>query len=795
MPLQSGGQMSFGDVYNEITGENLPNPLISITEAELGLLKNSSGQTIPLNQDSIYKPDGTLPTIFPTEWYRYCQTCFLPKPFLQITKSQSGQAYTGVRYTYTITITNFGEASTSGTITLVDTLPTNLSFLDASGTNWTYTTSGQKITASFSGTLAIGQSTTLTIGVNTFYTGTYYNYATVSGGGDPNTRNSNTTATLVIVQTWTSTVTLRTDRTLQRNNCGQYGTGSYVQVYSPYFTETYTSYISQNDADTMAYAYAINDSVNWLNANAQNVANSNGLCSYTYPVLQLAKSMFDTNINRGNETSVYITVRNYVNPTTGRLYVTDILDSKFSYVSLISVPSGWNISVSGNTVQFYTDNSLPVGYDDLLQFRIRANTVGTFTNKATASGGNIQGNYSESNTISGTIFANPSYTYYTSARNLSNNTGEWDSRSDGNSSFYRENYNPTTPTDVIGGLTKLTISTADSGADIIRIRMLSLSGINIQGYKYSASYNSTYFRLEENGSYVDFVSNSNDIPVGDYYFQYLWQLPYDFIDPQGYGQWVRKDNGQQMSLLGTNNASDPDQKWVFKDFNACQLFINNNDVTNSAWVSIPYDTKGRFTFYLYSNFKFYIYLEAYQNRTPTYASGLTLSYNFDPYTALQTNLNTTNQGRAFFTYVWLKNPNRYYSQDIFANNYSPGYWVEYFYKPREFYFGLLLANYTVAFYGTTIATSFIGDVDNYSCSIKTYRENINSQFPEPYNRSAGFKVMVNDDGSYAYCNGSTAPYWQDYGSVYYIAGQPYINQRDINFNSPTYGQTRSVPLY
>jgi dTDP-4-dehydrorhamnose 3,5-epimerase-like enzyme len=55
--------------------------------------------------------------------------------------------------------------------------------------------------------------------------------------------------------------------------------------------------------------------------------------------------------------------------------------------------------------------------------------------------------------------------------------------------------------------------------------------------------------------------------------------------------------------------------------------------------------------------------------------------------------------------------------------------------------------------------------------------------------------MVNDDGSYAYCNGSTSPYWQDYGSVYYIAGQPYINQRDINFNSPTYGQTRSVPLY
>lgn len=789
MPLPSGGQMSFGDVYNEITGENLPNPLISITNAELGLLKNSSGQTIPLNQDSQYKPDGTLPTVFPTEWYRYCQTCFLPKPFLQITKSQTGQAYTGVRFTYVITITNFGEATTSGTITVIDNLPANLIFQDASGTNWSATTSGQRVTASYTGTLAVGQSTTLAIGVLTYVTGTYYNYATVSGGNDPNTRNSNTTSTSVIVQTWTSTVTLRQDRTVQRNNCGQYGTGSYVQVYSPYFTRTYTSYISQEDADTMAYAYAINDAVNWLNANAQNVANSEGSCSYNYPVLQLSKSMLNTNINRFDETIVIITVRNYVANTSGRLTVTDVLDPKLPYINIASLPSGWNFTVSGRTVQFYTDNSLPVGYDDNLQFIVRGNEVGSFTNKATASGGNIQGNYAESNTVSGTIYANPSYSYYTSARNFSNNTGEWDSRS------FNTNHNVTTPTDVIGGLTKLTISTADSGNDVIRIRFLSLSGFNIQGYKFQANWPTDYFRLEENGSYIDFVSNVSDIPVGDYYFQYVWQFPYDWIEPTGYGSWYRKDNGQQLPLTPTTGNPDPDQKWIYVDNNICQLFVNNNNLTDTAWVTTPNSNKGYFRFYFLTNYKFYIYIESFQNRTPTYASGLTFTYNFDPYTTFTNNLNTTNQGRAFFTFIWLKNPNRYYTQEIFANNYSPGYWVEYFFKPREFYFGLLIANYSVRFYGTPIATSFIGNVDYYQCGDKTYQENINSQFPEPYNRSAGFKVMVNDDGSYAYCTGSTEPYWQDYGEIYYIAGQPYINQRDINFNSPTYGDTRSVPLY
>jgi len=789
MPLPSGGQMSFGDVYNEITGENLPNPLISITEAELGQLKNSSGQTIPLNQDSEYKPDGTLPTVFPTEWYRYCQTCFLPKPFLQINKSQTGQAYTGVRFTYSITITNFGEATTSGTITVVDNLPANLIFQDASGTNWSATTSGQRVTALYTGTLAVGQSTTLTIGVLTYNTGTYFNFATVSGGNDPNTRNSNTTSTSVIVQTWTSTVTLRQDRTVQRNNCGQYGTGSYVQVFSPYFTRTYTSYISQEDADTLAYAYAINDAVNWLNANAQNVANSEGSCSYNYPVLQLSKTMLETNINRFDETIVIITVRNYVANTSGRLTVTDVLDPKLPYIDIASLPSGWNFTVSGLTVQFFTDNSLPVGYDNNLQFIVRGNEIGSFTNKATASGGNIQGNYAESNTVSGTIYANPSYSYYASARNLSNSTGEWDSRA------YNTNHNVTTPTDAIGSIAKLTISTANSGNNEIRLRMLSLSGFNISGYRYGVSYNTDYFRLEENGSYIDFISKVNNIPTGDYYFQYIWQFPYDWIEPAGYGTWYRKDNGEQLALTPTNNAGDPDQKWIYVDNNVCQLFIDGNDRTQTDWVTTPNSAKGFFRFYYLPNYRFYIYAESFDGRTPEVASGLTFSYGFDEYTTLETNFNTVNQGRAFFAFIWLKNPNRYYSQEIFANNYSPGFWIEYFYKPREFYFGLLIRNYRVNFYGTPIAISFIGDVNNYSCANKTYQENINSQFPEPYNRNAGFRIMVNEDGSYAYCSGSTEPNWQDYGEVFYIAGQPYINQRDVNFNSPTYNQTRQLPLF
>ena len=120
MPLQGSGQMSFADVYNEMTGESLANPTISISAAELGQLQNSSGQTIPLNQYYTPRPDGNLPTVFPTEWYLYCQRCNVPAPYITISKTAPTSVNSGQEFAYRLTIANNGQVNSSGDIIVRD---------------------------------------------------------------------------------------------------------------------------------------------------------------------------------------------------------------------------------------------------------------------------------------------------------------------------------------------------------------------------------------------------------------------------------------------------------------------------------------------------------------------------------------------------------------------------------------------------------------------------------------------------------------------------------------------------
>jgi uncharacterized repeat protein (TIGR01451 family) len=85
---------------------------------------------------------------------------------------------------YTVTVTNTGEAATSGNITLSDNLAAGISLVSAVGANWSCsgTTS---LSCTFSGTLAPGASTALTLNVSVGETAVNgNNSATASGGGD-----------------------------------------------------------------------------------------------------------------------------------------------------------------------------------------------------------------------------------------------------------------------------------------------------------------------------------------------------------------------------------------------------------------------------------------------------------------------------------------------------------------------------------------------------------------------------------------------------------------------------------
>ncbi len=118
---------------------------------------------------------------------------------LAITKTHTGNFVVGQQGTYTITVTNVGGASTTGTITVTDTLPTGLSYVSATGTGWSCSAMGQTVTCTNPGPLAPGDSSTITIIVDVLLEAypSVDNVATVSTPGDTNEANnyiSDTTA-------------------------------------------------------------------------------------------------------------------------------------------------------------------------------------------------------------------------------------------------------------------------------------------------------------------------------------------------------------------------------------------------------------------------------------------------------------------------------------------------------------------------------------------------------------------------------------------------------------------------
>jgi len=567
MALQASGQMSFADVYNEITGESLQNPPISITIAELGQLQNISGQTIALNQFSPYRPDGILPTVFPDEWYRYCQTCGLPKPFLQITKQAATSANAGEFFNYFITITNNGETSTVGDIYIYDTIPNNIIISSVTGSDMTYTVTNQNVLITYTGALQIGQSASFYIIIKTFNSGTYYNQASVNGGGDLTIRYSNTTATTVTTATYTATVTERRDRTLQRNDCGEFGTGSFVQVWSPFFTTTITSFISQQDAETQARNESVRLANNWLDANAQAVANSEGTCGFVYPNLQLVQSISPSTINRFQNTTLNINIRNFTTFTSGTITLTCNLPGGLYYTGLQNAPAGWSFSVNQatNTITMTTDQQLSPSYNADFRFTVTGIGIGTYSFFTFGTGGNIQNPPVNSNSTSITINQEPVYSLTTSVYNFDFDPPGYAVRAaPGDNAYY---------------IATLTINNGNSGNDELSINAFIPSWISAFS-QLQIDYNTTYFNFNvQSGDQVRFSSKTNYIPAGQYSFRVMFKIPLDFY----YAFDVPKTLNDNL-VINSNNASVPRNQVVSFYFNKNSQFISQSNAS-IFWVN------------------------------------------------------------------------------------------------------------------------------------------------------------------------------------------------------------------
>lgn len=111
---------------------------------------------------------------------------------LTINKSHTGNFTQGEQgKTYTITVTNNGDGSTNGLVTVTDSLPAGLTATNLSGTGWSCTLA--TLTCTRSSALDSGLSypnITLTVNVAVNAPEEVTNQVTVSGGGEANTVNN-----------------------------------------------------------------------------------------------------------------------------------------------------------------------------------------------------------------------------------------------------------------------------------------------------------------------------------------------------------------------------------------------------------------------------------------------------------------------------------------------------------------------------------------------------------------------------------------------------------------------------
>jgi hypothetical protein len=100
-------------------------------------------------------------------------------------------------YDYTLVVTNSGTASTAGVVTVTDNLPTGLQFVSGGGNGWSCSATGQLVTCTNSGVIAVSGSSSMSLTVKPTQAGTYTNVGSVVGGGDTSTETSNSVTTVI----------------------------------------------------------------------------------------------------------------------------------------------------------------------------------------------------------------------------------------------------------------------------------------------------------------------------------------------------------------------------------------------------------------------------------------------------------------------------------------------------------------------------------------------------------------------------------------------------------------------
>jgi uncharacterized repeat protein (TIGR01451 family) len=135
-----------------------------------------------------YSPASATPAFTASVKYFHNANSTTPAPNLTITKSHSGNFTQGSTGAYTIAVANVGNATTSGAVTMTDTIPAGFTATSLSGSGWTCALT-PSVNCTRSDALAAGGSypaITLSVSVAANAPASVTNTATVAGGGASN---------------------------------------------------------------------------------------------------------------------------------------------------------------------------------------------------------------------------------------------------------------------------------------------------------------------------------------------------------------------------------------------------------------------------------------------------------------------------------------------------------------------------------------------------------------------------------------------------------------------------------
>ena len=172
-------------------------------------------------------------------------------PNLNIAKVHTGTAFTsGQNGSYTITVTNTVNTPTTATVTVTDILPAGLTFVSATGTNWSCVNSSGTVTCTSTAPIPASSSAsvTLTVAVNGV-AASIQNTATLAGGGGTVGTASSTDTVNISQQVVITNVTSSTAD-------GTYSTGAVIPI-----TVSFSSAVTVTGTPTLARTRAVRPAI------------------------------------------------------------------------------------------------------------------------------------------------------------------------------------------------------------------------------------------------------------------------------------------------------------------------------------------------------------------------------------------------------------------------------------------------------------------------------------------------------------------------------------------------------